>query len=223
VHDVCVALQTKIAELVTTRPGSVLQNEKPEDLHFAKGIIALKTDASKRVAYADVLKQTDVSELEVTKDSQAGDERDKYSIYSFAIHFVQVLVHRSTGVVRIKKVVTVADAGKIINEKTAASQLVGGVVSGIGMVLMEDAVLDHRFGRYVNNNLADYHVPVSADVPQIEALFIDKPDPVINPMGSKGLGEIANVGFAAAVANAVYHATGKRIRALPITPDKLLG
>jgi xanthine dehydrogenase YagR molybdenum-binding subunit len=96
-------------------------------------------------------------------------------------------------------------------------------VSGIGMVLMEDAVLDHRFGRYVNNNLADYHVPVSADVPQIEALFIDKPDPVINPMGSKGLGEIANVGFAAAVANAVYHATGKRIRALPITPDKLLG
>ena len=221
VHDVCVALQQKMAELVTTL-GSVLQNAKPENLHFAKGFITLKTDASKRVAYADVLKQTNLSELEVTKDSQAGDERNKYSIYSFAVHFVQVQVHRSTGVVRIKKVVTVADAGKIINEKTAGSQLMGGVVSGIGMALMEDAVLDHRFGRYVNNNLADYHVPVNADVPPIEALFIDKPDPVINPMGSKGLGEIANVGFAAAVANAVYHATGKRIRALPITPDKLV-
>ncbi|MDB5246848.1 MAG: aldehyde oxidase and xanthine dehydrogenase molybdopterin binding protein [Segetibacter sp.] len=222
VHDVCVALQQKMAELVTA-PGSVLKDAKLENLHFAKGFITLKTDASKRVAYADVLKQTGLSELEVTKDSQAGDERNKYSIYSFAVHFVQVQVHRATGIVRIKKVVTVADAGKIINEKTAASQLMGGVVSGIGMALMEDGELDHRFGRFVNNNLADYHVPVSADAPHIEALFIDKPDPFINPMGSKGLGEIANVGFAAAVANAVYHATGKRIRALPITPDKLLG
>ncbi len=222
VHDVCVALQQKMAELVTTKEGSPLKNAKPENLVFAKGFISLKTDASKRVAYADVLKQTDLSKLEVTKESQAGDERSKYSIYSFAVHFVQVLVHRSTGVVRIKKVVTVADAGKIINEKTAGSQLMGGVVSGIGMALMEDGMFDHRFGSFLNNNLADYHVPVSADVPHIEALFIDKPDPFINPMGSKGLGEIANVGFAAAVANAVYHATGKRIRALPITPDKLI-
>jgi xanthine dehydrogenase YagR molybdenum-binding subunit len=222
VHDVCVALQHKMAELVTTTEGSVLKSEKPENLHFEKGSITSKTDAKKRIAYADVLKQLGLTELEVTKESQAGDERNKYSIYSFAVHFVQVQVHRSTGVVRIKKVVTVADAGKVINKKTAASQLMGGVVSGIGMVLMEDAVLDHRFGLYINNNLADYHVPVSADIPLIEALFIDKPDPFINPIGSKGLGEIANVGFAAAVANAVYHATGKRIRALPITPDKLV-
>lgn len=222
VHDVCVALQQKMAELVINKEGSVLKNAKPEDLVFEKGYITLKTDALKRVAYADVLKQTNLSELEVTKDSQAGDERNKYSMYSFAVHFVQVHVHSLTGVVRIKKVVTVADAGKIINKKTAGSQILGGVVSGIGMALMEDSVFDHRFGRCVNNNLADYHVPVSADVPHIEALFIDKPDPVINPMGSKGLGEIANVGFAAAVANAVYHATGKRIRELPITPDKLL-
>jgi xanthine dehydrogenase YagR molybdenum-binding subunit len=222
VHDVCVALHQKMAELVTTKPGSVLQNAKLEELHFAKEFITLKTDPSKRVAYAEVLKQRDLSELEVTKDSQAGDERNKYSIYSFAVHFVQLQVHEATGVVRIKKVVTVADAGKIINEKTAGSQLMGGVVSGIGMALMEDGVFDHRFGLFVNNNLADYHLPVSADVPHIEALFIDKPDPFINPMGSKGLGEIANVGFAAAVANAVYHATGKRIRTLPITPDKLI-
>ncbi len=222
VHDVCKALQQKMAELITNKEGSLLKNAKPEDLVFAKGYVTLKTDTAKKVAYTDVLKQHNLSQLEVTKDSQAGDERNRFSIYSFAVHFVQVLVHPLTGVVRIKRVVTVADAGKIINEKTAASQIMGGVVSGIGMALMEDAVFDHRFGRCVNNNLADYHVPVSVDVPQIEALFIDKPDPIINPMGSKGLGEIANVGFAAAVANAVYHATGKRIRALPITPDKLL-
>ena len=222
VHDVCKALQQKMAELITNKEGSLLKNAKPEDLVFAKGYVTLKTDTAKKVAYTDVLKQHNLSQLEVTKDSQAGDERNRFSIYSFAVHFVQVLVHPLTGVVRIKRVVTVADAGKIINEKTAASQIMGGVVSGIGMALMEDAVFDHRFGRCVNNNLADYHVPVSVDVPQIEALFIDKPDPIINPMGSKGLGEIANVGFAAAVANAVYHATGKRIRELPITPDKLL-
>lgn len=222
VHDVCVALQQKMAGLLISKEGSGFTTAKPEDLVFAKGFVALNSDAAKRIAYADVLKQANLSTLEVTKESQAGDERNKYSIYSFAVHFVQVLVHRSTGVVRMKKVVTVADAGNIINKKTAASQLMGGVTSGIGMVLMEDCMFDHRFGRAVNNNFADYHVPVSADVPDVEALFIDKADPFINPIGSKGLGEIANVGFAAAVANAVYHATGKRIRTLPITPDKLI-
>jgi xanthine dehydrogenase YagR molybdenum-binding subunit len=125
-------------------------------------------------------------------------------------------------VVRVKRVVTVADSGKIVSPKTAASQMIGGVTGGIGMALMEEAVMDHRYGRFVNNNLADYHVPVHADVPHIETIFIDKPDPVINPMGSKGMGEIALIGFAASVANAVYHATGKRVRDLPITPDKLL-
>ena len=98
----------------------------------------------------------------------------------------------------------------------------GGAVAGIGMALMEEGVIDHRYGKWVNNNLADYHVPVHADVPPIECILVDKPDPVINPIGAKGMGEVSIVGFAAAVANAVYHATGKRIRELPITPDKLI-
>jgi len=125
-------------------------------------------------------------------------------------------------VVRVKKAVAVVDAGKIVNMKTAKSQMIGGVTGGIGMALTEEMVFDDRFGRYINNNLADYHVPVNADVPQIEAVFIDKPDPVINPVGTKGIGEISIIGFAPAVANAVYHATGKRIRQLPITVDKLI-
>lgn len=223
VHDVCVALQQKLAELATAKEGSVLYGLKPEDIVFTKGSMSLQNDPSKKMLYTDVLKQGGLTELQVTKDSQGGDERNKYSMYSFAVHFVQVNVHPLTGVVRVTKAVTVADAGKIVNKKTAGSQMIGGVVGGIGMALMEEGVFDHRFGRYVNNNLADYHVPVHADVPHIEALFIDKPDPVINPIGSKGLGEIAIIGLAAAVANAVYHAMGKRIRDLPITPDKVLG
>ena len=133
-----------------------------------------------------------------------------------------MLVNPLTGVVKVDKVVTVGDAGKIISEKTARSQMVGGVVGGIGMALTEESLIDHRYGRYVNNNFADYHVPVNADVPKIEAYFVNKPDPILNPMGAKGMGEIALIGFAASVANAVYHATGKRIRSLPITPDKLI-
>jgi len=124
--------------------------------------------------------------------------------------------------VRIDKIVTAADAGKIVSYKTAESQMIGGVVGGLGGALMEEGVIDHRYGRWVNNNLADYHVPVHADVPHIEAYFVNKPDPILNPVGSKGMGEIALIGFAAAVANAIYHATGKRIRQLPITPDKIL-
>ncbi|MEO7292133.1 MAG: molybdopterin cofactor-binding domain-containing protein, partial [Ginsengibacter sp.] len=140
----------------------------------------------------------------------------------YAVHFVKVLVHPATGVVRLGKIVAVVDGGKIISENTARSQVIGGVVSGIGMALTEEGVIDHRYGRWVNNNFADYHVPVQADVPHIEALFVNKPDPIVNPIGSKGIGEVTMVGFASAVANAVFHATGKRVRDLPITPDKLI-
>jgi len=143
-------------------------------------------------------------------------------MYSFSAHFVKVHVHPLTGVVKIKNLVAVVDAGKIVNQKTAASQMKGGAVGGIGMAMTEEAIIDDRFGRYVNMNFADYHVPVNADIPQIEAIFIDIPDPIINPVGTKGIGEISLIGVAPAIANAVYNATGIRVRELPITPDKLL-
>ncbi len=145
-----------------------------------------------------------------------------HSAFSYAVHFVKVMVHASTGVVKVVRAVSAIDAGKIVNEITAESQIIGSVVGGISMSLMEEGVIDHRYGRWVNNNFADYHVAVNADVPHVEVLFVNKPDPILNPIGSKGMGEVGMVGFAAAVANAVYHATGKRIRELPITPDKLI-
>ena len=146
----------------------------------------------------------------------------KYSAFSYAVHFVKLLVHPGTGVVKITQAVSAVDAGKIVNEQTAASQIIGAVVGGIGMSLMEEGVIDHRYGRWINNNFADYHVPVHADVPHIVVHFVNKPDPVLYPVGSKGIGEVGLVGFASAVVNAVYHATGKRVRKLPITPDKLI-
>ena len=172
--------------------------------------------------YAQVLKQHNLSKLEVSIDSKAGAEVDKYAMYSWSVHFVAVLVNPLTGVVKLDKVTCVADSGRIISPKTARSQIMGGVIMGIGMALTEETVIDHRYGKVMNASFADYHVPVNADIPQIDALFVNKPDYNINPLGAKGMGEISLIGMAAAVANAVYNATGKRVRELPITPDKLM-
>lgn len=216
-----VALKKKMAE--AAKKSSVFgETITYEQLDFVNGQIVLKTDDSKRMSYTAVLQEAGLPVIEVLEQSGRNPEMQKYSAYSYSVHFVKVLVHPLTGVVKIAKVVTSGDAGKIVSRKTAESQMKGGVVGGIGGALMEEGVIDHRYGRWVNNNFADYHVPVHADVPAIECYFVDKPDPILNPVGSKGMGEIALIGFAAAVANAVFHATGKRIRELPITPDKLL-
>jgi xanthine dehydrogenase YagR molybdenum-binding subunit len=131
-------------------------------------------------------------------------------------------VDEQLGVVRVTRVVNAVAAGRILNPKTAASQIMGGVVWGIGMALHEETLIDHTLGRIVNADIAEYHVPVNADVQDIQVLFVDEPDPIVNPLGVKGVGEIGIVGVAAAIANAVYHATGKRVRDLPITLDKVL-
>ena len=136
--------------------------------------------------------------------------------------FVEVRIDEQLGVIRVTRVVSAVAAGRILNTKTASSQILGGVVWGIGMALHEETLIDHRFGRIMNANIAEYHVPVNADVHDIKVIFVDEPDEMINPLGIKGLGEIGIVGVAAAIANAIYHATGKRVRDLPITLDKLM-
>jgi xanthine dehydrogenase YagR molybdenum-binding subunit len=136
--------------------------------------------------------------------------------------FAEVKVDEELGVIRVTRVVKAVAAGRILNLKTAHSQIMGGVVWGIGMALHEETLYDHRFGRVMNANIAEYHVPVNADIHDIKVIFVDEPDEMVNPLGIKGLGEIGIVGVAAAVANAVYHATGKRVRDLPITLDKVV-
>lgn len=221
VSGACISLQKKLAEAAKRSPafGEAITFEQ---LSFERGTVVSKSDPAKKLSYSEVIKAAGLPAIEILESSGRNPAMEKYSAYSYSVHFVKVLVHPLTGVVKITRVVTAADAGTIVSRKTAESQMKGGVVGGIGGALMEEGVVDHRYGRWVNNNFADYHVPVHADVPDIETFFVNKPDPVLNPVGSKGMGEIALIGFAAAVANAVYHATGKRIRELPITPDKLI-
>jgi len=196
VYDVCTDLKSKFNEVA----GSTSDN--PD--------------------YIKILKDHQLPYLEITKQSHPNADSRKYSSHAYNVNFVEAHVHKATGMVKIARVVSAVDGGKILNPITARSQIIGGVVWGIGMALTEEGVLDHRYGKYVNANLGDYHVATHADVPQVEVIFIDKKDPVTNPMGTKGIGEVGIVGVAAAVANAVFNATGIRVRDLPITPDKLI-
>jgi xanthine dehydrogenase YagR molybdenum-binding subunit len=149
-------------------------------------------------------------------------DREKYVFHSFGAHFVKVKVDSLTGMVKVEKIASAMDIGKILNEKTAKSQIMGAAIFGIGMALMEGSVYDPNTGRIVTKDLADYHVPVHADMPEFDVQFTDKPDYNISLVGARGAGEIGITGITAAIANAVYNATGKRVRELPITPDKLI-
>jgi len=149
-------------------------------------------------------------------------DRTPYAFHSFGAQFAKVLVDPDLGTIKVEKIVGVMDIGKVMNLKTATNQIMGGMIFGLGMALMENTQYDPNNGRVVTRDLAQYLVPVHADIPEIEVQFIDKPDPFISPLGARGIGEIGVTGMAAAIANAIYNATGKRIRDLPITPDKLL-
>jgi xanthine dehydrogenase YagR molybdenum-binding subunit len=132
-------------------------------------------------------------------------------------------VDEELGVIRVTRIVDAVAAGKILNLKTARSQILGGVVFGIGMALHEESLMDKKLGRFMNHNIAEYHIPANADVHDIDVIFVDEQDDKASPIGVKGLGEIGIVGTAAAIANAIFHATGRRIRHLPITIDKVMG
>ena len=155
--------------------------------------------------------------------TEASKDKDLYSLHSFGAQLVEVRVDEDLGIIRVARVVSAFACGKILNPKTANNQFVGGIVWGIGMALQEDTVRDRRTGRIVTRDLADYHVPVHADIPQIDVISIDEKDDHVNAIGTKGIGEIGITGITASIANAVFHATGKRVRELPIRLDKLLG
>jgi len=223
VHDTCVALRQQLLNLVFSTPGSPFAKAKLADLVADDSTVRLANHPATSLAYGDVLRQAGQPALEVIRESPEVPAQGERSGKSFGASFVEVRVHAHTREVRVNRVVSAIDAGRIMNPKTARSQVYGAITWGLGLALMEDAVLDHRFGRITNHDLANYHVPVNADIPaNIDVIFIDKPDKYLDPMGAKGLGEIGIVGFSAAIANAVFNATGKRVRDLPITPDKLL-
>jgi xanthine dehydrogenase YagR molybdenum-binding subunit len=161
--------------------------------------------------------------VEASADVKPGDESERFSMHAFGAVFVEVAVDPDLGETRVRRIVGAYGAGRIVNPKTTRSQCIGGMIGGIGMALMEHAVVDPRNGRVTNANLAEYAVPVHADAPPVmDVILVEEHDPHVNPLGVKGVGEIAMVGVAPAIANAIFHATGRRIRDLPVTPDKLL-
>jgi xanthine dehydrogenase YagR molybdenum-binding subunit len=168
------------------------------------------------------LRRHNLPSIEVTGESKPGDETEQYSSAAFGAVFAEVRVDQDFGTVRVPRIVGAYDVGRVINPKIARSQCIGGMVGGIGMALLEQAEWDARFGRVMNANMAEYLVPVNADAPELDVTFVPSIDETFNPLGAKGLAEIAICGVAPAIASAVYHATGKRVRDLPITPEKLL-
>jgi xanthine dehydrogenase YagR molybdenum-binding subunit len=213
------AIRDELLRLAKQMPGSSFVNMAPGEVTLADGKLVSRSDASRSLSIADAMRHGAVDRIEQEKTTNPVDDPARAHNTHSAI-FAEVKVDEQLGVIRVTRVVSAVAAGRILNTKTATSQILGGVVWGIGMALHEETLIDHRFGRIMNANIAEYHVPVNADIHDIKVIFVDEPDDR-NPLGIKGVGEIGIVGVAAAIANAVYHATGKRVRDLPITLDKL--
>lgn len=221
IYEAAQNIRQKLMELSNKDSGSPFKTAKVEDTELLDGKLTLKGTAQS-VDIFDLMKRNRLTQIEDIHESKPSPEREKYATGAHGAQFVEVKVDPATGVVQVTRAIEVTACGKIMNPKTSHSQEIGGVVWGIGMALQEATEVDHRFGRIMNPNLQHYHVPVNADIQQIETLFVEEDDKIVNPLGVKGMGELGMVGIPAAIANAVFHATGKRIRDLPITPDKLL-
>jgi xanthine dehydrogenase YagR molybdenum-binding subunit len=216
----CRDVRDELLRLAQTMQDSPLAGAKPEDALLTDGKIVSKKDNSRAVTIADAMRSGGIDRIDRVNSTDPKND-NKYARNTHSAIFAEVKVDEQLGVIRVTRVVSAVAAGRILNTKTSHSQIMGGVVWGIGMALHEETLVDHKFGRIMNANIAEYHVPVNADIHDIKVIFVDEPDELINPLGTKGLGEIGIIGVAAAIANAVYHATGKRVRDLPITLDKL--
>ncbi|MBN4097581.1 xanthine dehydrogenase family protein molybdopterin-binding subunit [Methylobacterium sp. OT2] len=222
VMKACRNVGAQVFKLARAMENSPLANVDFDRAVFADGRIAVAGDPGRSVSLVEVLQAAGVDKVEAVEE--AGPDKDfnqKYEAYTHSAIFAEVKVDEELGQVRVTRIVSAIAAGKVLNPKTARSQILGGVVMGIGSALEEESMLDHRIGRFMNHNLGEYHVPVHADIYDIDVIFVEEEDKA-NPLGVKGLGEIGIVGTAAAIANAVFHATGRRVRDLPITVDKLL-
>ena len=216
------ALQQKLADLAVANAKSTLYRANAKEVVVVgPGRLGLVSNPGKSVSYADVLSAAGLPSIDA--EGELKEEKNAKSAFqSFGAQFCEVKIDPDLPLVHVTRFVSVMDCGRVINSKLGASQILGGIVMGIGMALEEETHYDPRTGLPVTRNLADYHVPVHADINAIDVTFVGEPDLQFNPMGARGMGEIGNTGTAAAVANAVFHATGRRVRDLPITPDKLL-
>ena len=215
-------IRNKLVELANRQANSPFKNATADQLQFEDGKVSLKSNPAQTLSYSEILRGNNLPEIVETYEAKPSPEREKYATATHGAQFVEVKVDPDLGTVRVTRIVEATACGKVMNLKTSHSQEMGGAVWGIGMALHEATEVDHRYGRMINASLADYHVPVNADIFKIETDFVEEEDKIVNELGVKGMGEVGLIGIPAAIANAVFHATGRRIRDLPITPDKLL-
>ncbi|HEY3596276.1 MAG TPA: xanthine dehydrogenase family protein molybdopterin-binding subunit, partial [Paraburkholderia sp.] len=222
VRDAATQVRNKLIALALADNASPLFGTALADVTVDDGWVVSRADPTKRDPAAAVLARAGGQPIEAVVSVKSGDERQRYSFHSFGAVFAEVHVDADLGTIRVARITAVYGVGRLLNQKTAHSQLMGGLVWGIGAALEEETLLDLRYGRFTNANLAEYHVPVNADVNTLDVVVLDEVDPYINSLGVKGIGEIGITGVPAAIANAVYHATGVRVRNLPITLDKVM-
>jgi xanthine dehydrogenase YagR molybdenum-binding subunit len=222
VFTVANMLRDKFIRTAVVDPGSPLSGARPQDIAVSDGRMYRTEDPARGETYQDLLRRRGWPGLDSQQTWSPGDTDKRFSLYAYGAVFAEVAVDEALGSIKVRRIFGCYDAGRVVNPKLAHSQAIGGMVGGIGMALLEATQLDYRDGRVVNANLADYLVPVNADVPALDAAFLPAEDTIADPIGVKGLGELVIVGVPAAIANAVFHATGKRITDLPITLDKLL-
>ncbi|PNG17347.1 xanthine dehydrogenase family protein molybdopterin-binding subunit [Streptomyces cahuitamycinicus] len=223
VQDTCDKLRQQAVTLAVEDERSPLHGVAPDDVVVRGGRLHVKGNTSRGETYRQLLARNDLTHLEARGSYAPEPEAQRrYSMYGYAAMFAEVAVDAELGLVRVRRMLGVYDAGRIISPKLADSQAIGAMVGGIGQALLEHTVTDHRDGRIVNADLADYLVPVNADIPALKAVYLDGEDYRADPIGVKGLGELVQIGVASAIANAVFHATGRRVRELPITAEALL-
>jgi xanthine dehydrogenase YagR molybdenum-binding subunit len=218
VQQACKALRAKLLDAVRMAHPEYAVVDM-EEVGFGDGYLHIR---DQRFALGDIVRDSSHDVLEVQIDAKPDEKREAYATATHSAVFVEVQVDEDLGNIRVSRVVSAIAGGRVVNPKTAGSQILGGVVWGISQALQEESHTDHHLGRVMNHSLAEYHIPVNADIGEIDVIFVEENDRIVNDLGSKGVGEIGIVGVASAIANAVYHATGKRVREFPITLDKVL-
>jgi len=222
VFTACNVLRDSVVRTAVVDPASPLYGMPPEGVTVAAGSLRATGAAGRAETYQDILRRRGRASMDTQQSWSPGDGNQRFSSYAYGAVFAEVSVDELLGAARIRRIFAAYDIGRVINPKLAHSQALSGMVAGIGMALLESGVTDHRDGRIVNANLADYLVPINADVPELDAAFVGGEEPAADPIGIKGLAELVMVGVPAAIGNAVFNATGRRITELPITLDKLL-
>jgi xanthine dehydrogenase YagR molybdenum-binding subunit len=222
IDDATTQLKLKLADLAIADPQSPLHGLKTLDIEAKGGKLVNKNDPTKTDSLTDLIARNGNKPVEAMGSAEPAESKDSMSSQSWGAVFAEVAVDKDTHMVKVRRVVATYDIGTLLNEKTGMNQLMGGVVWGISFALYEQTHIDPVYGRVVNESLAEYHVPVNADIGVMDITVLGIPDVKFNPVGSRGIGEIGNTGAAAAVANAIYNATGIRVREYPITPDKLM-